>query len=241
IPEWPALGNLIAGCVPSLSVSEDLLGSMIRRMPLYVPVASVVAARFVVLPSPRSRRLIEALGVATVVHPFVLVSSVASASVGSEALASTRTTKTSTRATSEKGKGASVMRTVRSPLPAPVESLLHAAIPRVPSAMSAKSRSVLFISCLLHECVDNLRFDSDSRAERGPIVLDSGIAPGRHSSAVQSGRSRCFRFGEKKGGGFRRSPFSPSNPFSFSAVAVCSDPGWISLRHSPVFHQGVLP
>src|SRR4029077_6278428 len=130
---------------------------MIRRKPSYVPVAIVVAPRFVVLPSLRSRRLIEAFGVATEVPPLVVDSSVASASVGSEVLASTRTTKTSTRATSEKGKGASVMRTVKSPVPVPIESLLHAATPRVASAMSAKSRSVLFISYLLHECVGCLR------------------------------------------------------------------------------------
>src|ERR1700693_5587375 len=209
MPDWPALGNLMAGCVPSVRVIEDLLGSMIRRKPLYVPVASVVAPRFVVLPSPRSRRLIEAFGVATVVHPFVLDSSVASASVGSEVLASTRTTKTSTRATSEKGKGASVRRTVRSPVPVPVESLLHAATPRVPSAMSAKSRSVLFISYLLHECVSGLRvrFGLACRA-RSYFVRLRRYVPASQLSCVKEAELLGGVPEQKKGAAFA-APFFP--------------------------------
>src|SRR5712675_2153116 len=82
-------------------------------------------------------------------------SSDASASVGSAVRASMRTTKTSTLETFEKGKGASVRRTVRSPLPVPDESL-HAARPKEPSAIAAKSGRVLFISHLLHECVGSL-------------------------------------------------------------------------------------
>src|SRR5882672_5747330 len=165
---------------------------MIRRKPLYVPVASVVAPRFVVLPSPRSRRLIEAFGVATVVHPFVLVSSVASASVGSDDLASTRTTKTSTRATSEKGKGASVMRTVRSPLPVPDESV-HAAAPNVPRARAANSRSdcvILVISCTSAVLV----LVDGSRAQHGPIFVDSDSTSVSHSSS----RKRRVRARPKK-------------------------------------------
>ena len=144
IPEWPALGNWIAGCVPSLSVIDDLLGSMIRRNPLYVPVGSVVAPRFIVLPSLRSRRLINALGVATLVHPSLFDSSAASSSVGSALLTSRRTTYTSTLDTSENGKGMSVSRTVSIPVPVPEESL------QAPSAMAptikAQSRIVLIIS-----------------------------------------------------------------------------------------------
>jgi hypothetical protein len=49
-----------------------------------------------------------------------------------------------TLATSEKGKGASVIRTVRVPVPVPEESL-HAATPKVANAIAAESRRVLLI------------------------------------------------------------------------------------------------
>src|SRR5438876_2653728 len=96
----------------------------------------------------------ETFGVATVVQPSLLDSSAASASVVAAFLASTRTTKTSTLATSENGNGMSVRRTVSRPVPVPEESL-HAASATVAITKAANSRMVLLISHLLQECVND--------------------------------------------------------------------------------------
>src|SRR6185503_15865481 len=73
----------------------------------------------------------------------------------------------STLATSEKGNGASVRRTVSSPVPVPEESL-HAASAKVATTRAAKRRMVLFIVDI--SCTGFMKFRGQglpvSRAER---------------------------------------------------------------------------
>jgi hypothetical protein len=72
-------------------------------------------------------------------------------------------------------------------------------------------------------------FDLDSRAERGPILLDSAITPPRHSSAV-SGRA-IPRRPEKKGAAFAAPLFSlePVQPFPGGRLP------WPGLDFAPAF------
>src|SRR3954470_9660084 len=77
IPERLALGKVTLGelvldsTVPFLSVTVDLLGSMMKRKPLYVPAASVVCPSVAATPFCRDSRSNDAAGDATVFHPPV--------------------------------------------------------------------------------------------------------------------------------------------------------------------------
>src|SRR5688500_2191763 len=136
--------------LPSFNVIVDLSVSRTRRNLRELPVGSIAAPSFVVTSLARSIRLEDTFCVAIVVQPSLLDAS-ASASLGSDFFASIRVTNTSTLASSEKGKGASVRRTLRRPMLVPDESA-QASVATKATGTAVNRRKNTCIYELLKDC-----------------------------------------------------------------------------------------